>query len=378
MRHYITSDLHLHDDDQPFLFTDGKEEIFVQMAEEIRVSGSQLILAGDVLDLTGLQPPALGLDEFFAKVLPAEIAVPTRVPTRSVTARMRAVQERFPRFFRALQPLAKEGRLHMIPGNHDFELTTDEGRSALATALDIPAGTAILHPTYRTGDFLVTAHGHEFDPSNQTTHGVENRGAIITRALYHGLMPAMRALGIGGAVAIPAVRPEENVVTGLEHLLAMEDVHAVLVAFVELLRINGYFAGFAEVAASIATHLVTGLLSPQAVRERLADDTALAADTKRAAEEVLSGKRTLDGVGVPLPKVLIFGHTHERDGSRNYVNLATWIDHVTTLKKADLDDPDRTLPVVVINGDNATQYNVQRLRELGTVDRCPVLWGYAP
>src|SRR5579863_2713815 len=147
MRQYITSDLHLHDDDQPFLFTDAKETIFVQMAEEIRAGGSELILAGDVLDLTGLQPPAKGLDEFFAKVLPPEIAVPVRVPMRSVTARVRAVQERFPLFFRALQPLAKEGRLHIIPGNHDFELTTDEGRCALATALEIPAGTSILHRT---------------------------------------------------------------------------------------------------------------------------------------------------------------------------------------------------------------------------------------
>jgi UDP-2,3-diacylglucosamine pyrophosphatase LpxH len=376
MRHYITSDLHLHDDEQPYLFTDAKQAIFVQMAEEILANGSTLVLAGDVLDLTGLQPPAKGMADFFAKALPGQPAPPA-VAQRSVTERVHAIRARFPKFFSALGSLAAEQRLQLVPGNHDFELTTEEGRAALADVLGVSVERLVLQDTTRIGEFLVAAHGHEFDPSNQTTDGVENRGALITRVLYQAVVPALRILGVQEADAIPAVRPEENVVTGLEGLLTKAKLHEFLVAFVELLRVNGYFHGLADAEVWVATHLLTPLLSPENVRKQLADDTGISMTTRQAAEEVLSGKRTLQGVIPPLPTVLILGHTHERDSTENYVNLATWIDHVTGLSPTELAAADRTLPVVVIDGTSATQYNVQHLSAPSSVDQCPVFWTYA-
>ena len=132
---YCVSDLHLHDDEQPFLFTADKERVLAALCDEVLRDGdSQLVLAGDFLDLTGMNPPDKGVREFFVRTLPAsrvDDAVATAGVVRDAATRVHAVAARFPAAFAAIGKLAQAGRLVFVPGNHDWEAAYDaRGRQA--------------------------------------------------------------------------------------------------------------------------------------------------------------------------------------------------------------------------------------------------------
>ena len=379
MRLYCLSDLHLHDTRQRFLFTDDKEAAFVRMANEARDVGATLLFAGDLFDLTGMQPPAKGLEDFFAGVVPGkkiELA-----PRRSIEARIRGVVARFPNFFGALAPLAEQGRLIFLPGNHDHGIDSDEGKGALSAALKVPRERLRFASTLRAGAFFFGAHGHEFDPSNQTFDGADNPGAVIMSALYHAVVPALEALGIPEDVAgaIPCVRPEENIVPGLQGRLDPETLHRLLLGFVKLLLENGYFVGHLErLKVHIATDLLTSLLlTPERVREALADDNDVKEMARTAALEILKGTHLGVDPGNP-PEAVVLGHTHELDMTESYVNLGTWIDHVRGLGDDDLQQADRRLPVLVLDEAQkwARLHDVQDVVARGNVKACPVLWRF--
>lgn len=377
MRFYCLSDLHLHDTQRRFLFSKEKEGTFARVAKEALATGATMIFAGDVFDLTGMQPPQTGLRSFFEGAVPG--VTPTCPPRRSLGARMRDVAQVYPDFVAALAPLAEQGRAIFLPGNHDHGLDSDEGRAALAAAMSVAPDRLRFEETLRVGGFVFGAHGHEFDPLNTTDEGPDNPGAVIMSALYHALMPALVALGVESDVAeaVPCVRPEENIITGLEARLDADTMHRVLLAFVKLLLENGYLVGpLAHVKVLLATELLTSLLTPEKVRQALADDNALKESARAAAERILRGEHH----GLP-PDAVVMGHTHELDWTDAYVNLGTWIDHVRGLDAASLAQPDRTLPVLVLDEASrwARLHDVQSFAPHAGVERvadCPVLWRF--
>jgi UDP-2,3-diacylglucosamine pyrophosphatase LpxH len=368
---YALSDLHLQADHPLFLFTDMKEQTFVRIADEVLAADGTFLLAGDVFDLTGMTPPRTGLAAFFTTL---GLKVPPAPGAPDEGSQVRAIHDRFPDFFAALAPLAEKDRLWIIPGNHDFPILTVDGQAALAKALGVPTGRLQLKSTVRRGRFLFAEHGHAYDSSNSTTEGWHNRGAVITAALYHAVTPALRELGVDDRVAyaVPCVRPEENIVEGLEQHLDRETATQLLLALVELLRVNRYFSTREAMKMWVATRLLKFLVTPERVRQNLADDTRLATSTRQHGNAIASGTASTDPPGA-TPTIVVMGHTHELDTTQeHYVNLGTWIDHVAGLTESELDSADLTLPVLVIDDDAAALYDCQNL--LGPVAATKAIW----
>jgi UDP-2,3-diacylglucosamine pyrophosphatase LpxH len=367
---YAFSDLHLQPDENRYLFTDAKQRVFVRVANEAIARGATLLLAGDVFDLTGMTPPHTGLDKFFSAQALAVPKLPTAI---DVGSQLQALHARYPDFFAVLGTLAGEGRLWIIPGNHDYAIQSAEGQAALATALRVPASRIQFKSTVRVGRFLFAEHGNAHDPSNTTTNGWQNPGSVITAALYHAVAPALRALGVEDPVAdaVPCVRPEENIVTGLQERLQPARTKKLLLALVELLRENGYFSPCQCLEMWVARGL-KHLVTPDRVRRRLADDSKLADAVRTVGSAIASGKRATNPPGAQ-PTIVVMGHTHVLDTTeRHYVNLGTWIDHVTGLSEEQLNRPDLTLPVLVVDGGGAALHDCQNMTS--TVTDTKPLW----
>lgn len=366
---YALSDLHLQAPVADHLFTHQKEDVFVRVAEEALGAGATLLLAGDVFDFTGMTPPRQGLREFFAKVAPDAVA-PAAV--LDVASQMRALVAEFPRFFRALRQLNDARRLWLITGNHDRVIGEPAGRAALANALGASPADVSVASSFRFADVFFALHGNEYDKSNSSDSGASSPGSIITSVLYHAMVPALRALGLAAnvAAAVPCVRPEENIVVGLEGYFGAHRAQELLIAFVELLRVNGYFAGFENAEMWLATHVLSGLVTPNKVRAALADDTHLALRMRTQASLILAGQDP--AVPGPAPSIVVMGHTHELDWTTNYVNLGTWIDHVDGLQPAELTRVDASLPVLVTNGHSASLHDCSGIT--GSVTTSQTLW----
>jgi UDP-2,3-diacylglucosamine pyrophosphatase LpxH len=364
---YCVSDLHLHDDDQPYLFTTAKEAVLAALADEVLHDGdSNLVLAGDFLDLTGMNPPVSGVRDFFDNVLPRERvgqALELAGPVRDASTRVKAVAARFPTAFQALGRLARAGRLVFMPGNHDWEAGYDPGgRQAFAAALGVAEEQLPVKDDYYVDGVWIGAHGHDFDPSNMTNGGVVNRGQIITAALYRALMPALRMLGMPESMvaAIPAVRPEENIVDGIEATLPPKDTDACLRALVQLLYDNGYFHGIMRAEAWVALKAFPGVLTATRVRENLANDSDMKDVFRRSVAALIDGKD--QRYGAKKTKLVVLGHTHEFDYEvGRYVNLGTWIDHVPNLSAAALAAPDYSLPVLRVDGGAVVVHDLRPL-----------------
>ncbi len=377
MATYCLSDLHLHDDEQPYLFTAAKEKVFVALAAEADRAGATLLFAGDVLDLTGMQPPARGLARFFEAAL-GGAARPPREAERSVEERVAAVAARFSGFFGALAPFAAAERLRFLLGNHDVELNQAAGRAALARALRIPVEKLHFSDSASLEDgVFVSTHGHQWDEANRTPgHAARNPGAALTAVLYHALLPALQALGVAPriAYAVPAVRPEEQVIDGLEQIIGDgAAVERLLVAFVTLLHENGYFRDdnvLERLAITVAEHGVftREVISPARVKAAMRDDGAMKQQLAAEAQKIRA-------LTTPTPRVVAMGHTHDFDGGAPaYVNLGTWIDHVTGLDEARLAAADRSLPVLLVDGAGAAVYDASHLPAAGALAACPRMW----
>jgi UDP-2,3-diacylglucosamine pyrophosphatase LpxH len=376
---FAVSDLHLSDDERPSLFTDAKERVFVALAAELDLRGGELVLAGDVFDLTAMSAPAMGLGDFFRDALPRDLGAGLRasVPARSAALRLESIHRRFPAFFEALRPLAHAGRLTILPGNHDCELNVASARAALATEIGASGEPIRFAPTRRVSDFALVSHGHVLDASNVTEKSCQNRGAAMTQALEAALAPALAALGVPPDVvqAVAAVRPEENVVAGVARWIGAERASKLLRAFVDLLRKNRYFEGLGDIESWLARHPKGESVRADDVLELLADDSDLKAQTRKAALRVLDGK-ALAPDGKPPPRVLAMGHTHELDALSRYVNLGSWVDQVRGISPGDLIKVDRTLPVLSIDGETAVLRDAGALPIVGRLDLCPRLWVY--
>jgi UDP-2,3-diacylglucosamine pyrophosphatase LpxH len=370
---YALSDLHLQAPIEPFLFTEAKEAIFVRVAAEAHDTGARLLIGGDAFDLTGMTPPPNGLRAFF-EVL--GLTLPARPTHRGVAAQLAALEQAFPALFESLRPLAATRRLHFIAGNHDCAIASEAGRTALGSALGVAPGDVSVSRTFRHEDILFACHGNEFDESNSTEQGCLNPGAVMAAALYHAVIPALDQLGFEQvAHAVPAVRPEENIVLGLEQFLGADRAAAMLRALVALLLANGYFNGWSRAQAWLTIHALPWLVSTARVRKVLADDTDLKAVVRDRAVDILNGRGVSPSAG-PAPSTVVMGHTHELDATGRYVNLGTWIDHVRGLAPADIVCVERALPVLVATGSSASLHDCQGLS--GAVTDAPLLWKRDP
>src|SRR2546423_6939618 len=126
---YVISDLHLDENDDARLFRDDRQgRALASLCEQIAHDGAELVLLGDIFDLTAMTPPERGLRRFFARL--AVEAAPR--PRRPVAALVRAGARANPHAIDALARLSDRVRVTLVPGNHDHQLASAEGGAALA------------------------------------------------------------------------------------------------------------------------------------------------------------------------------------------------------------------------------------------------------
>lgn len=340
---YGIRDLHLHDDDQPYLYTHAKEAVLTAVADEaLAEPDANFVLAGDAFDLTGMTPPLRGVRDFFERTLPAERvaeALYAAGTPRDAGSRMLALAARFPRTFASLGRLAQAGRLVIVPGDHDWEGAWDaHGRHALAQILGVPERALPVQETYCVDGLWVRGQG----PGVPQPGSATQRGQIMAGALFRVLMPALRLLGLPEPMvqAIPAVRPEERVIDGIEAVLPQEESDALLRALTQLLWDNGYFVGLGRAEVWLALRALPGVLTAQHMREHLGDHGELHAVF--GAQLTALDETRYAGRG---KRVQLMQRGGEGEAARP-VNLGSWVDHVRGLLPAELARRERALPIL--------------------------------
>jgi UDP-2,3-diacylglucosamine pyrophosphatase LpxH len=365
---FVCSDLHLGVADSARLFHDPQQGRALEaLCEEVRRRQGELVLAGDIFDVTAAQPPKRGLGEFGERVGASGIV---DRPQRDLAEILGAMRENNPAAFLALERLAADRPVVLVPGNHDRHLLEPGAAEALRSA-GLGAVTLEASAVRQFGDRVaVIQHGHAFDPSNAEP-GCS--GEVMTSVLHSAIIPLLRQLGRRRNVAIDAdrivaLRPEERVVPVLERWLPHGQFATFLDAFVEILVANEYLS-----------RMVSWLVTSDRIRERLKTDDDLWEQIGDAALEGLEGRRPLPG-RPPPPDLLVFGHTHVIDWAvqeglapldarsgrkgdpiqRLYVNLGTW-----SARAVDAAGPlDPTMPVLEIDGGGGRL--AARLRDLAS------------
>jgi len=318
---YAVSDLHLGDSSLARMFHDQSQGLrFAEMCSHVgRHDDGELILLGDIFDLTAAYPPARGLEGFYRALdVPYEPRPPPPLDRTCI-----AIRENNPIALDALEALSQEAKVIFVPGNHDRHLLGPEGRKALDAA---GVSQVQIEPTVtrHLGERIVVLHhGHGWDPSNATPTG---GGEVMTGILHHAVVPFLRHQAPRSNVAIDAdrviaLRPEERVVPVLERWLKPGMFERFVDAFVQILVENGYMS-----------RAVSLFATPERIRERLKDDDDLWERAGHTALEALEGKQAIPG-RPPPPDILVLGHTHVLDWAvqegrpgvqRLYVNLGTW------------------------------------------------------
>ena len=341
---FVVSDLHLGESSLASMFRDPEQgHRFADLCAGVaRSPDNELVLLGDIFDLTAAHPPRKGLTAFgVALDVPLEDK-----PARPLPAIMRAIRENNPVALDALEALSAEARVTLVPGNHDRHLGESGGREALDAA-GLSRVVIEAQAVRRVMDkWVVLQHGHAWDPSCATAAG---GGETMTAVLHHAVIPFLRHLAPRSNVRIDpdrvvALRPEERVVPVLERWLKPGVFERFIDAFLELLVENGYLS---RAAAWLAT--------PGLIRSKLKEDDDLWERAGHSALEALEGNRGLPGKPPP-PDVLVLGHTHVMDWAvhegrpgveRLYVNLGTW-----SARASDAAGPlDATMPLLRIEAD---------------------------
>ncbi|MCA1825801.1 MAG: metallophosphoesterase [Myxococcales bacterium] len=341
---FVVSDLHLGESTLASMFRDPEQGLrFADLCAGIaRGKDNELVLLGDVFDLTAAQPPRKGLTGFG---LALDVPIEDK-PLRPLPPVMRAIRENNPIALEALETLSQQAQVTLVPGNHDRHLGEEGGREALDAA---GLSRVQIEPqaVRRVMDkWVVLQHGHAWDPSCATPTG---GGETMTAILHHAVIPFLRHLAPRSNVHIDpdrviALRPEERVVPVLERWLKPGVFERFIDAFLELLVENGYLS---RAAAWLAT--------PGLIRSKLKDDDDLWERAGRTALDALEGSRPLPGKPPP-PDILVLGHTHVMDWGvhegrpgvqRLYVNLGTWASVAS-----DAAGPmDATMPLLRIEAD---------------------------
>jgi UDP-2,3-diacylglucosamine pyrophosphatase LpxH len=338
---YVISDLHLDGERESLLFHDERQGVgLASLCERIARENAELVLLGDIFELTGMTPPDRGLERFFKK-LDVQLEPP---PRRPISALISAVARAHPRALDALARLSERCRVTIVPGNHDYQLGTAEGGEALGSfgLRCAVARSVVCTVACRT---VVLQHGHEHDKGNaEPSRG----GEVMTQALHQAVIPFLRAHGAQRNVRMDpgrlvALRPEEAVISVLERWLDPKSFRRFFRAFLRLLAVN---RNMPAPAAWLA-----GFVSVDRIRTTVEHQDRLWERTGFTALYALQGKRKLPH-GAPRPDVLVFGHTHvldwavqkRRDGDALYVNLGTWTERCFDASSP----PDSSVPVLVL------------------------------
>ncbi|HWE25202.1 MAG TPA: hypothetical protein VG496_14780 [Myxococcales bacterium] len=343
---YVVSDLHLDEDGDSRLFRDERQgAALASLCDRVARENAELVLLGDTFELTGMTPPEHGLDRFFRKL---DVEVEPRA-RRPIAALVNAAARANPRAIDALARLSERCRVTLVPGNHDHQLSSAEGRAAV-TSLGLRVD--VVPSVVRTiaGRTAVLQHGHENDPGNAQSGG---GGEVMTQALHQAVIPFLQAHGAQRNVRmdpsrIVALRPEEAVISVLERWLDPKTFRRFFRSFLWLIAVNR------KLPAPAAW--LTALISVDRVRRAVEREDHLWEQTGFAALYALQGKRKLPH-GAPRADVLVFGHTHvldwlvekRRDGDALYVNLGTWTERCFDPSSP----PDQSLPVLVLDGSGA-------------------------
>ena len=338
---YVISDLHLDEVGDSRLFRDDRQGLaLASLCDRIAREDAELVLLGDIFELTGMTPLQRGLERFFAKL---EVDVEPR-PRRPVAALVSAAARANPQAIDALARLSARARVTVVSGNHDHQLATPEGEAALtAIGLRVDRSRSVVRTV--AGRTLVLQHGHEHDPGNAEPGG---GGEVMTQALHQAVIPFLRTHGAQRNVRmdpgrIVALRPEEAAISALERWLDPKTFRRFFRAFVRLLAVNRKLPAPAAWLA--------GFVSVNRIRTAVEREDRLWERTGFGATYALQGKHKLPHAA-PRPDILVFGHTHvldwavvqRRNGDGLYVNLGTWTERCFDPSSP----PDPSLPVLVL------------------------------
>ena len=340
---YVVSDLHLGESNLASMFKDAEQGLrFAELCRSLR-DEDELLLLGDVFDLTAACPPQKGLTAFGVAL---DVPLEDR-KARPLPAIMQGMREGNPLALEALEQLSRRARTTVIPGNHDRHLGEAGGREALDAAGLSKVGIENQAVRRVLDKVVALQHGHAWDPSNATATG---GGETMTAVLHHAVIPFLRHQAPRSNVVLDpdrvvALRPEERVVPVLERWLKPGLFERFIDAFLEILVENGYMS-----------RALAWLATPGIIRSRLKDDDDLWERAGHSALQALEGARPLPGKPPP-PDVLVLGHTHVMDWAvqegrvpgiqRLYVNLGTW-----SARASDAAGPlDASMPVLKVEED---------------------------
>src|SRR3954462_10903229 len=126
---YVVSDLHLGEGTLASMFRDSEQGLrFAELCANIaREPESELVLLGDIFDVTAACPPRKGLTQFGVSLdVPLEDK-----PARPLPAILRSMREGNPVALGELEALAERAPVTLVPGNHDRHLGEAGGQQAL-------------------------------------------------------------------------------------------------------------------------------------------------------------------------------------------------------------------------------------------------------
>ena len=205
---FVVSDLHLGERTLACMFRDAEQgHRFADLCTAIgRNADSELVLLGDVFDLTAAHPPGKGLSAF-GRALDVPVEDKPAPPLPEVMAQIRACN---PVALDALEALSSEVKVTLVPGNHDRHLSDQGGREALDAAGLAKVGIEPMAVRRVLDKVVVLQHGHAWDPGNATPQG---GGETMTGVIHHAVLPFLRHLAPRSNVQmdpdrIVALRPE--------------------------------------------------------------------------------------------------------------------------------------------------------------------------
>ncbi|MGZ6124672.1 MAG: metallophosphoesterase [Myxococcales bacterium] len=342
---YVISDLHIGESAAPMFRDDEQGKRLAELCEKVaRDPESELVLLGDIFDITAACPPRKGVTQFG---LALDVPIEDK-PARPLPAILRSIRERNPVALQALENLSGQARVTLVAGNHDRQLAESGGREAL-DAIGLSKVEIEPMAARRVLDkWVVLQHGHLWDPSNASAEGA---GETMTAVIHHAVIPFLRHLAPRTNVHIDpdrlvALRPEERVIPVLARWLKPGVFERFIDALLEILVENGALA-----------RPLAWVTTPSLLRWRLKEDDDLWERSGASALAVLEGAKSLPGKQKPPPPdVLVLGHTHVVDWAvqegrpgvqRLYVNLGTW-----SARATDAAGPmDAAMPLLRIEAD---------------------------
>jgi hypothetical protein len=110
-------------------------------------------------------------------------------------------------------------------------------------------------------------------------------------------------------------------------------------------------------------------LTPDALIRSMPDESKMRHHVRKKAEELCQKLQ-------PEIGVVVLGHTHELDHSGTYMNLGTWIDHITGISLEHLRKIDNSLPVLRVEREgDVVLYDARDLARAQELRFCRRIYG---